>query len=215
METRRQELRSSRPTAIANAVIDLLGEEGSRNTTHRAVDRRLGLAEGSTSVYFRTRQRLLTAAAHRIAELDRADVELLLQSMPPTLTPAEFTGGIVALLAGWAQPPASTRQLARLELLLEARRSEELAAVFAQDRATFVALAHRTLRAMPLTERLSPSDQEALATIVAALIDGLLYDRLLHPRSVLGGPHLEAQLGLLVGGDLTGAESTADPPHVR
>ena len=47
---------------IADAVIIVLGEQGSRRLTHRAVDHQADLSPGSTSYYFRTRADLLEAA---------------------------------------------------------------------------------------------------------------------------------------------------------
>ncbi|HEX4108266.1 MAG TPA: TetR family transcriptional regulator, partial [Solirubrobacteraceae bacterium] len=64
---------SPRRTAIGQAAVEVLARHGSRGLTHRAVDRELGLAPGSTSAYFRTRAALLGAAAEQLAELDRDD----------------------------------------------------------------------------------------------------------------------------------------------
>lgn len=40
--------RADRRAAIADAAIDILGEQGSRGLTHRAIDKHLGYAEGTT-----------------------------------------------------------------------------------------------------------------------------------------------------------------------
>src|SRR5690349_2893472 len=47
-----------RKDVITDAAIQLVAEQGMRGLTHRAVDRRAGLPEGSTSAYFRTRKAL-------------------------------------------------------------------------------------------------------------------------------------------------------------
>lgn len=59
---------SARADLITDAALDLLAERGMRGLTHRAVDERAGLPQGSTSNYARTRQSLLEATVRRLAE---------------------------------------------------------------------------------------------------------------------------------------------------
>ncbi|MFH8476781.1 TetR/AcrR family transcriptional regulator [Streptomyces sp. NPDC018000] len=59
---------TSRANRITDAALALLAERGLRGLTHRAVDERAGLPQGSTSNYARTRQALLEAAVRRLAE---------------------------------------------------------------------------------------------------------------------------------------------------
>ncbi|WP_327712243.1 TetR family transcriptional regulator [Streptomyces sp. NBC_00464] len=59
---------SSRTALITDAALALLAERGMRGLTHRAVDERAGLPQGSTSNYARTRQSLLEATVRRLAE---------------------------------------------------------------------------------------------------------------------------------------------------
>ncbi|MFB6990793.1 TetR/AcrR family transcriptional regulator [Streptomyces sp. NPDC056304] len=59
---------SSRADLISDAALALLAERGMRGLTHRAVDERAGLPQGSTSNYARTRQSLLEATVRRLAE---------------------------------------------------------------------------------------------------------------------------------------------------
>ncbi|MER6610537.1 TetR family transcriptional regulator [Streptomyces sp. NPDC000927] len=68
---------STRQKQLADAAIETLAAAGMRGLTHRAVDRRAGLAEGSCSYCFRTRQALLRAAVERLAEADMADAAAL------------------------------------------------------------------------------------------------------------------------------------------
>jgi len=56
---------AERRERIADAVISVLAERGSRGLTHRAVDEVAGLPTDSTSYYFRTRAELLAAAVPR------------------------------------------------------------------------------------------------------------------------------------------------------
>lgn len=61
-----------RRTRIVDAAIAIVGEGGTRALTHRSIDARLGLPEGSTSNYFRSREALLDAAQARLLEVDRS-----------------------------------------------------------------------------------------------------------------------------------------------
>ncbi|MYS04964.1 TetR family transcriptional regulator, partial [Streptomyces sp. SID6041] len=56
---------ASRADRIGDAALDLLVERGMRGLTHRAVDERAGLPQGSTSNHARTRQALLETAVRR------------------------------------------------------------------------------------------------------------------------------------------------------
>lgn len=55
-----------RRTAIADAAVALVAESGARGLSHRAIDRRLELPDGSVSYYFRTREALISAAIEAI-----------------------------------------------------------------------------------------------------------------------------------------------------
>src|SRR5262249_19353432 len=68
---------TDRRTAIADAAIELLAEGGTGGLTHRMVDKRLGIPEGSTSSYHRTRDELTRAAAERIVERDLGALDAL------------------------------------------------------------------------------------------------------------------------------------------
>ena len=106
----------NRRERIADAALQVLAEHGARGLTHRSVDRALGLADGSTSFYFRTRSALMLAAAERLLALDLADIGSV----------SEDRGGVASLVALWVSPQRRSRSLARLELLLSAARSPEL-----------------------------------------------------------------------------------------
>lgn len=75
------EARASRAERIGDAALDLLVERGMRGLTHRAVDERAGLPQGSTSNHARTRQALLETAVRRQVELEAR-----------VLTPAQLPG---------------------------------------------------------------------------------------------------------------------------
>jgi AcrR family transcriptional regulator len=60
---------------LADTALALLAESGVHGLTHRTVERRAGLPEGTASNYFRSREALLVAAAERVGELHREDME--------------------------------------------------------------------------------------------------------------------------------------------
>lgn len=64
-----------RKDQITGAAIDIIAVEGIRTLTHRSVDKHLGLPEGSTSYYFRTRRDLLNGAVQQIQVRSRRDFE--------------------------------------------------------------------------------------------------------------------------------------------
>src|SRR5262249_318131 len=64
---------------LCDAAIQLLADEGAKGLTHRKVEQRAGLPDGTTSSYFRTRSALLRATAERVAQLDAAEFEAVMQ----------------------------------------------------------------------------------------------------------------------------------------
>ncbi|MEL5953856.1 TetR/AcrR family transcriptional regulator [Streptomyces sp. CLV115] len=119
---------TSRADLIADAALALLAERGMRGLTHRAVDERAGLPQGSTSNCARTRQALLEAAVRRLAER-----EARVLAPAGLLAPATGPQGLVAGLAS-ALHRYLTRHpellVCRYELALEATRRPELREFF-------------------------------------------------------------------------------------
>lgn len=148
---------SDRRVLIADAALTLLAREGARGLTHRAVDRELGLPDGSTSYYFSTRAALLLAAAERLVELDAAEIAAL----PPGFE------GVVELVERWLSPRRRTRSLARLELLLTAAR-DPVFDFMRQARAQFIAQVKQASR------ETDAAKAAAEAVGLVALVDGLV-----------------------------------------
>lgn len=155
---------------LADAAIATIAAAGMRGLTHRAVDRRAGLPEGSTSYYFRTRQALLRAAVERLVVLDTAD----LKSVPPPAGPVDrrsLAEALGAVAQRWVTD-ARERLLARYELALEAGRNPDLHGIFVGAGAPFRARAQDLLAAAG-----DPRSAHHAPLLVAAL-DGLLFDHL-------------------------------------
>jgi DNA-binding transcriptional regulator YbjK len=119
----------------------VLAESGLRGLTHRAVDARAGLPEGTCSAYFRTRSSLLVALAEHVGGALEADVDTMAASLPPhgddpdddPARVAAVSDAVRDLLVGWLGRPEVVR--AQAELALEAARHPELMSVFDRWRA--------------------------------------------------------------------------------
>jgi DNA-binding transcriptional regulator YbjK len=159
--TKRVPKGADRQDAIADAAIHLVATRGLRGLTHRAVDTEAGLPPGSTSYYLRTRNALLTACVSRMLTRD-------VSAMPPVgADPLEL---LVGMTVGLARDRPDDL-VARYELSLEASRQPELRAAITEG--------GRQLRAMlaQLLDGLGVPEPEAAAWPVAAMMDGLMYDR--------------------------------------
>ena len=170
---------ADRKTRLADAAIDVVGTGGVRALTHRAVDTRAGLPQGTCSYHFPSRAALLTAALTRIAALDLADAaggDL-----------GSDLGGDIgidlgAVLAAWAGPQA-TRARARFMLMLDPQARAELGPSAGSLADGFV---------RRVTALLGSEDRARLAI---ALIDGLLLDEL--TRGVLTDEQRAARLAAI------------------
>ncbi|MEE1769652.1 MULTISPECIES: TetR family transcriptional regulator [unclassified Streptomyces] len=163
---------STRRKQLADAAIEMLAAEGMRRLTHRAVDQRAGLAEGSCSYYFRTRQALLQAAVERLAEADIADAAAL--PTTGTTSAEKLADTAVAYLEHWGAQ-GRVRTLARHELALEATRRPELRAVLK------AAAGHVRRPVVDLLAAAGVPEPEQRAKILIASLDGLLFERLAGP----------------------------------
>ena len=65
---------TGRRALIADAVIELLAQEGGRGLTHGNIDLLLRLPKGSTSFYFRRRDELFDAGIRRLVQHDLEDL---------------------------------------------------------------------------------------------------------------------------------------------
>ncbi|MBN9622693.1 MAG: TetR family transcriptional regulator [Actinobacteria bacterium] len=174
---------------IADAALRVLGSEGSRGLTHRAVDEAAGLPSGSTSNYFGTRDALLEAAARRHAELDMpssADIDAASTAVAGGLTQDQARTMILAALDRVIADDARLALVARFELTLEATRRPSLRPVMKETRTHFVGLATTLLRA---TGCRTP---EAHAAQLIALMDGITADRLQPSERALDRAGIEA-----------------------
>lgn len=101
---------------LCDAAIRLLADDGAKGVSHLKVDRKAGVADGTTSFYFRTRSALLQAVAARVAELDLKDLTAA------TRSEAHEPSGLATLVMRSATGARLVRTKARHELALQGAR---------------------------------------------------------------------------------------------
>lgn len=113
-----------RRAAVADAALELLGRDGARAVTHRAVDAEAKLPAGTCTNYFPSRADLIVGMTHRIfANLEPASDRLAaLADLPAEQAGPEYAAYVVERLL--ARPNLAR---ALIELRLEAARAPEVA----------------------------------------------------------------------------------------
>ena len=173
-----------RRVTLAESALELLGRDGARNVTHRAVDREAELPPGTCVNYFPTRAALLVGMAERIFTLLEPDAARLerLAAMPTSEVGPEYVGYVVERLL--ARPHLA---LALLELRLEASRNPRVAdalAVFLRQ--GFVAdTAFHTARGLP--------GGESLVLALHHVVEGVVLDALTVPLDPTSDPVEQAK----------------------
>jgi DNA-binding transcriptional regulator YbjK len=170
-----------RRALIADATLEVLEADGGRGLTHRAVDRRARLPEGSTSNYFQTREALLTAALERVVELERPAVQALQAlALGGPYAPREAASLLAEHFQAWLEPDYARLEVARHELLLEARRRPRFAVALDDVHRRYLALAEALLPAAGCR------DPRAHAPQLLAILDGLIVESLFGLAGALG-----------------------------
>lgn len=172
------------------AAIELLGSEGLRALTHRRVDQRAGLPEGSTSNHFRTRAALLEGAIDGIVAGEMAELRDALHPEDAEGL-VEAAAGLVELVTG----PQRVTTTARHVLFLEAAHDATLRARLSADRSAYVSAVREAL------VHLGAAQPAASAEALMALCEGLILHRIARGdasdprpaiavavRGALGGP---------------------------
>ena len=75
---------ADRRTDLLDAALELVGTQGMRGLTHRAVDTAAGVPPGSTSNYFRTREALVLGIVERYIVREREMATGPGGDVPPT-----------------------------------------------------------------------------------------------------------------------------------
>jgi DNA-binding transcriptional regulator YbjK len=164
-----------RRRALLDAALHVIADDGLRGLTHRAVDRRAGLPEGSCSAYLRTRQALQGALTEYVADSLLADVDRLAARILDCGA-QDDTQGVQAALDLFLQWLDQRELLvARLELTMAATRDADLASILADHRARLIGLVDGIMAAT------GKEHSRARAEALVASYDGILLAALLKP----------------------------------
>lgn len=163
---------SPRRRQLLDAALHVIADDGLKGLTHRAVDRRAGLPEGSCSAYLRTRRALQAALTEYVADLLLADVDRLADQLACSAEP-DGVDAAIELFQRWLEQ----RELlvARLELTMAASRDPELAGLLADQRGRLIELVERIMTAT------GKEHTAARAETLVASYDGILLAALLKP----------------------------------
>ncbi|GBG36797.1 TetR/AcrR family transcriptional regulator [Mycobacterium montefiorense] len=109
---------------LCDAAIQVLAEHGSRGLTHGQVDRCAEVPDGTTSYYYRTRAALLRGVGKRVAEIDVANLQSVIDAPLEPLSPFAHLAELTMMQA---DGPGLMLNRARHELLMAAVRDPGLA----------------------------------------------------------------------------------------
>lgn len=185
---------SPRRRQLLESALEVVGENGLRGLTHRAVDRQAGLPEGSCSAYLRTRSALHGALASFVASRLGDDVRRLAEDLASCADLESTQDAILGLFQNWLATPSLL--VAKLELTMEATRDPALAEIFAESRRELVAVVDTALEQHTLTSESQPAPDRAEALVAA--LDGVLLGALQLPREDQAA-YLTSCLGELMG----------------
>lgn len=187
---------SARRREILDAAVSVLASQGWRGLTHRAIDRAAGLAEGSSSAYYRSRSALQAAMAEYVVWQLAAEVEALAAELAEL--PGDHDHAVAATSATFRRWLDEADLLtARLELGLAAARDEQLAALLLTSRHGLTTIVSDIL------VRGGHAHSDAVSATIVAALDGVLTAALLRPADQRGGfvaDSLDLLFGALVDG---------------
>jgi AcrR family transcriptional regulator len=162
-----REDRRARLLAEARA---LIAGGGLAAVTHRAVETAAGVPHGSVTYYFGSRDGLVLALVDDMVD----ECEAMVAGIARQAAAAADIEGIARAIAAWMDDDVEMH-LARMELELAAARDPRL-----QERMTDAARVFWRL-CEPIAAAAGSDDPERDGRAMAAMVDGLLLDRLAHP----------------------------------
>jgi DNA-binding transcriptional regulator YbjK len=164
---------SPRRRQLLGAALHVIADEGLKGLTHRAVDRRAGLPEGSCSAYWRTRQALQAALTEYVAGALVADVDGLAERMAHCVGDDRKYEEAIALFLRWLDQ----RELlvARLELTMAATRDADLRRLLTDHRSRLIEIVAQIKSAS------GQAPGASWAETLVASYDGILLAGLLQP----------------------------------
>ncbi len=168
---------SSRREEILQSAIAVLGAQGVRQFTHRAVDAAAGLPAGSTSNCYRTREALVSGAVAYVARREREGWEEVANSVRPQS--GHELAVALATFVQRATGPDRSLTLARFSLFVEAALRPDLQR---QLSATAQAVREWSTQWLRLVGSRHP---ERDCRIILDCLDGILLHQLAFPDPAL------------------------------
>ncbi|WP_433824640.1 TetR/AcrR family transcriptional regulator [Actinoplanes sp. CA-015351] len=168
----------SRREQLLDAAIGVLGNQGSRALTHRAVDAAASMPFGSTANYYKSRDALISAVVERFAERDRIGWETITTFVRPA-NAAELAAGLIGYVQR-ALGPERAVTVARYGLFLEATLRPELRDPLAESA--------RELRKWAATwlRQIGSADPDGDCAAVFDYLDGVILHQLAFDGQVGG-----------------------------
>jgi len=166
LQTRRKA--NPRRAALLEAAVEVVGTQGLAGTTHRTVTAAAGVPLATASYYFSSIGELVAEALREFVQRRAAEMSSLdLGDLHGVLTPGDIAGWYAAKVMELDVP----HRLAFYEVLVNARRSEELAGPAREALATYREATEAGLRAVgaPAEER------QSRAFVALAVGFGLLH----------------------------------------
>jgi DNA-binding transcriptional regulator YbjK len=173
---RRKPNAEERRRDLCDAAIELLAEDGARGLTHLRVDRRAGVADGTTSFYYQTRSALLRGATDRVVQLDVADFTAAMNEATRDNKTESLLSQLAEQAMRTAVEPERSSARARFELLMVAARDPGLTGVFQNQMDQFVAISEEAVAQLQPANR--PLDRELIreqAFAVVTFLGGFLF----------------------------------------
>jgi TetR/AcrR family transcriptional regulator, regulator of biofilm formation and stress response len=164
-----------RTQPILEATLQLIGREGPRAVTHRAVAREAGVSTGAIAHHFASRDALIEATLLFMGRREIEGLEQLALALQASAFDTEqWVDGLAATMAARIEYDR-TGQIAVYELLIESARSERVRAVMEQMNAAFLRLAELGFRAR------ATSDPELHGRLLVATMTGAMLKQLAYP----------------------------------
>ncbi|HIT75993.1 MAG TPA: TetR family transcriptional regulator [Candidatus Avipropionibacterium avicola] len=168
---------------LVTAAVALLAEDGLRAVTHRRVEQRAGVSQGTVKYHFGSLDGLIAGVVEHMVEVEVVSVlvvptDLVEAAMDSGEVPAEVWRRADAVVREMLERPGLVR--ARFELYLHAASRPGLQDVIARGRDEFVARTTESLSGvLPGGD---PREGASVARMVLALVDGMLLHHLSAPH---------------------------------
>lgn len=167
---------SERRDRLLDEGLRLLGGGGLGAITHRSVEAAAGVPHGSVTYWFGSREGLVAAMVDRLVAHSEAQVTVIARDVAASLSAgrAPDAEAVATALAAWIERSADWH-VARMELELAAVRDPRLRVRMREAAQVFWRLCE------PLARAAGSQDPKRDGRAMAAMVDGLLLDRLAHP----------------------------------